>query len=364
MQLTVSTSPTQAYEGKVQDKADRIESAVASELIYFGKALSQSNTVAIGEVTPTVQMYTASQKFAGIAIADPSIEAISTSYGGYIATDTVPRIMKGRIWVKSGDTVDDLSKSVFVRSANAAGTAGYQADSTTYPVTTQAGLTSLMTIDGGTQQTVTFTTAIDQGNITDTTAWPLGDQVGLTVVITIDGGTPQTLTIAGTTTTAAHMAAEITALLVGGSAAVVGGQVVVTSNSLGPASAVAATAGTGGTSWAAGATVNNAAGIASEMNAQLDDCAVSVATSQLLVTSDLTGSTSSVLAAAGTGGLTWAAAVAGTGDLTTPPGNSRGSFRAVTTTGYTDLGAIADVKWVAGATIGGSYFGLIAINEG
>lgn len=117
-QLVVNDDALQAFEGMVHDRPERIESGIASALIYFGKACSQSLTVAIDEVTPNVNLYTGTEKFAGIAIADTSIETISPDYGGYVAETAVPLLKKGRIWVVTGDTITDLSTSVWVRNAN------------------------------------------------------------------------------------------------------------------------------------------------------------------------------------------------------------------------------------------------------
>lgn len=70
----------------------------------------------------------AATNFRGVAIADVSREAISDDYGGYAQNDAVSVMRKGRIWVVSEDTVDDLSKGVYVRfqngSAPPAGTLG------------------------------------------------------------------------------------------------------------------------------------------------------------------------------------------------------------------------------------------------
>jgi hypothetical protein len=227
-------------------------------------------------------LYVASQNFEGIAIADVSVERLphpttgvvnTAPYGAYLANTTLPLMRKGRVWVVSADAVDNLSKSVFVRSSVAAGTAATITDTTTYAVTDQDGLTSIITIvDGG-----------------------VGSAAGA-----------QTVTFSGATTTAASVAAQMNAGLVGCSVAVVGGQVKITT--------------------------------------------------------DATGSGVTIAAAAGTGNLTWGTPVAGTGTPTTMPENAKGSFRATAATGYTDLGAIAPVKWLAQATIGGVNYGLLEIN--
>ncbi len=209
----------------------------------------------------------------------------------------------------SGD-LKSIDDAIF--SQVSAATAGYDVDTTSYPVATQATKTEKVTVDGGTEQTVTFTTAIDQGNVTDDTTYPVADQDTNTEKVTIDGGAEQTVTFAGVTTSNTSVATQMDAQLTGCSVAVVGGQVVITSDSTGASSAVAIGTGTCALSWTAPATVNNADGIAAEMNAQLTDCSVAVVGGQVKVLSDSTGVSSSIAIGTGTATLTWAAAVAGT----------------------------------------------------
>jgi len=191
-------------------------------------------------------------------------------------------------------------------------TEGYVQDTTTYPVATQATKTEKVTVDGGTEQTVTFTTAIDIGNVTSSNAFPVGSQATKTEKVTIDGGAEQTVTFVGAVTTAVGCAAEMDAQLTGCSVTVVGGAIVITSDSTGASSSVAIGTGTTDLTWGTPATVNTAAGIAGQMNAQLTGCSVAVNASQVRVTSDSAGVTSSVAIGTGTATLTWATAVPGT----------------------------------------------------
>jgi hypothetical protein len=280
-QTSVINEPVRAFEGKVQDRAERSVSGIASELIYFGKGLSRPLTTGLGNIPPLVNLYASGENFEGIAMADMSVERLAgttglinqANYGAFVAQTAVPILRKGRIWVVSADAVDNLSKSVFIRSSVAAGTAATITDTTTYPVTDQDTLTSIVTIvDGG-----------------------IGSAAGA-----------QTVTFAGATTTAASVAAQ--------------------------------------------------------MNAQLVGCQVAVVGGQVKITTDATGAGVTIAVAAGTGNLTWGTPVAGTGTPLTMPENAKGSFRATTATGYTDLGAIAAVKWLAADTIGGVNYGLIEIN--
>jgi hypothetical protein len=270
------------FEGKMDTRPERVSSGVVSELAYFGKGVSRTKTV-VAPGTPTVNLYTSGEVFEGILPADVSVERLANPttgvrnaapYGAYLANSVAPIVRKGRVWVVSSDTVDDLSKSVFIRSAALAGTAATVTDTTTYPVADQDTKTEVVTVtDGG-----------------------LGSSVGA-----------QTVTFSGTHTTALQIAASLNAQLVACSASVVGGQVKLTT--------------------------------------------------------DVTGAGVTIAIGTGTTALTWGTPVAGTGaDVTDPAASAKGSFRATTTTGYTDLGAIAPVKWLAGQTVGGIYYGLIEIN--
>jgi len=97
--------------------------------------------------------------------------------------------------------------------------------------------------------TATFDAAA--GTDTDTTAYPVADQDTLTEKVTIDGGSEQTVTFSGVTTTAASMASQMNAQLIGCSVAEVGGQVKITSDSKGTGSSVAIGTGTCALTWAA-----------------------------------------------------------------------------------------------------------------
>ena len=187
------------------------------------------------------------------------------------------------------------------------------------------------------------------GSITDTTTYAVADQDGLTSVVTVDGGTAQTVTFSGSTTTAASVASQMNDQLTGCSVVVTGGQVVITSDSVGVDSSVAVAAGTGALTWAAavagaggladqdgltsvvtltggpfdgvaqtvtfsGVTTENTQ-VAAQMNTQLDGCSVVVSGGQLLITHDGKGTGMDIAVAAGTGALTWAASTAGTGDV-------------------------------------------------
>lgn len=210
-------------------------------------------------------------------------------------------------------------------------------------------------------ETITFDAAA--GSVTDTTSYPCADQTGLTEVVTIDeddGGTEQTVTF-GTATTAQHICDQLNAGLTGCSVAVVGGQVVITSDKKGKHSKVKIGTGTCGLSWAAAANgtgdvddiknvtatefktrvegdsiatvdISGAApiisspstGSGSELDFKsgtaLTACGLSVevipgTAGQVVITSDLEGTDSSVEVTGGTSTLTFLADVPGTGDV-------------------------------------------------
>jgi hypothetical protein len=228
------------------------------------------------------------------------------------------------------------------------GTAGSVTDTTAYPVATQATKTEKITVDAGAEQTVTFTTAIDQATVTDTTTYPVADQTGNTEKVTVDGGSEQTVTF-GTATTAQHVADQMDAQLQDCSVAVVAGQVKITSDTTGASSTVTIGTGTCALAWAAPGDQNSAADITSEINAQITGAYAAVAAGQVIITSDSTGLTSTVAIGTGTADLTWAAAVAGTGQTGTL---ARGTILARNTsskklTAYSDAGSTGENEPVA-----------------
>jgi len=96
-----------------------------------------------------------------------------------------------------------------------------------------------------------------QGTITDTTTYAVTDQDGLTSIVTVNDGSgeawdgvAQTVTFAGATTTALQVAAQMNDGLKGCSSVVTGGQVVITNDLSGSTSTISVAAGTGGLTWA------------------------------------------------------------------------------------------------------------------
>lgn len=274
-QIAINDAPARAYEGMQNNRAERTVSGIASELIYFGKAVSVVKNTNLSSMTPPIKGYTSGEVLLGIAPADPSVERLASAAGvidqaaagAFSAATSVPVVRRGQVWVKSADAINDITKSVFVKNADTAGTAA---------------------------------------SVTDTTTYSVADQDGKTSIITIAGYAPQTVLFAGSTTTAAS--------------------------------------------------------VASQMNAQLVGCSVTVVGGQVKITTDAVGSAVTIAAAAGTGALTWDTPVAGAGDIAVLAQNARGSFRGTSASGYTEFGAGTGLKWIASDTINGAYYGLLEIN--
>jgi hypothetical protein len=100
-----------------------------------------------------------------------------------------------------------------------------------------------------TLETLTGTVSGTAGSVTDTTTYAVADQSGKTEKITVDGGTEQTVTFPASTTTALQVAAAINDQWTGLSATTTGGQVVVTSDSVGANSSIAIGTGTTDLTW-------------------------------------------------------------------------------------------------------------------
>ena len=135
-QTALKSEPDQAYEGKVQDRADRVESRLASELIYFGKAVSllAVTDLAVGGAAggpQSVKLPAAAADitglFEGVAIADPSIERLDDAtgqpapYGAYPDEASVSVLRRGRVWVVTKTLIADITVGVYVRFQKAGG---------------------------------------------------------------------------------------------------------------------------------------------------------------------------------------------------------------------------------------------------
>ncbi len=123
-QTSVNDEFDRAYEGKTENSGQfptTMVTGLAAEEILFGKAVSSAATdVGLPKV---VNGFTNGQVFQGVAIADPSVEAVSgDAFGSYKDEDAVPVMRKGRLWVVSAVAITNLlTDLVFVRSANQGG---------------------------------------------------------------------------------------------------------------------------------------------------------------------------------------------------------------------------------------------------
>lgn len=135
-QTSVNDEPVQAYEGKEHVShaypSTKI-SRLASELIYFGKAVCRE---AVTDVTVGDQQcrapaaatdITDKGALLGVAVADPSLERLNDAsgnpapYGAYQDEGSVQIMKKGQIWVVTTALIADLSTGVYVRWDNAGG---------------------------------------------------------------------------------------------------------------------------------------------------------------------------------------------------------------------------------------------------
>lgn len=182
-------------------------------------------------------------------------------------------------------TLTAVAATYTIQNAGTTATAASTTSSLAGPYTLVPADTLLISIDGAGATTVTFDAAA--GTITDTTAYPCADQDGLTSIITVDGGTAQTVTFSGATTTAASIVSQMNTQLTGCSVEEIGGQVKITSDKKGTDSSVAAAAGTGGLTWAAA--VAGTGDVA-------DIAAVTATEVASLIDADLTPDTSSSVA--------------------------------------------------------------------
>lgn len=113
----------------------------------------------------------------------------------------------------------------------------------------EPGDTLVASVEGDPDDTLTLTATA--GSVLDTTSYPVADQDTLTLKVTIDGGSEQTITFSGVTTTAAQIVDQINAQIYGARAVESGGQVLIESDKRGTNSSVAIGTGTSALTWAA-----------------------------------------------------------------------------------------------------------------
>jgi hypothetical protein len=115
------------------------------------------------------------------------------------------------------------------------------------PFNLEAADTFSLDIDNGGADAVTFDAAA--ADVTDTTTYPCSDQDGLTEKVTIDGGEEQTVTFSGATTTLAAVVLQMNAQLKYCRVEDVGSQVKITTDKKGTGASVAIGTGTCTLSW-------------------------------------------------------------------------------------------------------------------
>lgn len=301
--------------------------------------------------------------------------AQTVAAGRMLARDSVS--LKLVNYVPGGAALKSTSDGTFALSAG---------DTVIVDVNDAGAATATFDAAAATIADTTTYTGGTPASITDTTTYAVADQDGLTSIITVNGGTPQTVTFSGAHTTAAAIAASMNDQLTGVAVAVAGGQVVITTDEVGVDASLVAAAGTGALAWAApvagaggladqdGLTsiitlsggpfdavaqtvtfsglTTEVAEVAAQMNAQLDGCNVAVSGGQLLITHDGQGTAMDIAAAAGTGALTWAASTAGTGDVT--------DISAVTAT---EFKTVVEADTTATVTVSGDAAVLKATTE-
>ena len=167
-----------------------------------------------------------------------------------VASSGVSKVKAGAAFAKGARLMSDATGRA-VTAADAATSATKDGGVETYDL--NPGDTIVLDVDNVGNATCTFDAA--PASITDTTTYAVTDQDGLTSIVTLSGGQydgiAQTVTFSGATTTAASVAAQMNIQLVGCSADVVGGQVVISHDDQGTDMDIAVAAGTGNLTWAA-----------------------------------------------------------------------------------------------------------------
>lgn len=164
--------------------------------------------------------------------------AVTVAVGGVCKVLSGAAVAQGEL-VMSDAAGKGVVAAPVASSATKAGAVG------TYDLV--AGTTIVVDVDNAGDATVTWDAAA--GTCTDSTTYPVADQAGLTEKVTIDGGAEQTVTFSGVHTAAATIEASMNAQLLGCSVAVLSTHVVITSDTQGTGSTVSIGTGTCGLTW-------------------------------------------------------------------------------------------------------------------
>lgn len=211
----------------------------------------------------------------------------------------------------SGDKIFEEETVAMTLSSSS----GSIADTTVYPVATQATKTLKLAVDGGATQTITFDTEGDVSRLVTTNEWPVSTLNTLTFKCTVDGGSEQTVTFSGAITTRDHVLAALQAGLVNCRVYAIGTTAIGIESLTKKTGTIARGTDTAtSVTTTAAAKVNYIESIALNIAAQLEGAKVKINEGQLLITSDSEGASSSVaVVEGGNTNLTFATATDGTG---------------------------------------------------
>lgn len=212
----------------------------------------------------------------------------------------------------SGDKIFEEETVAMTLSSSA----GSIADTTVYPVATQATKKLKLAVDGGSAQTITFDAEGDVSRLVTTNDWPITPGASTkTFKVTVDGGSEQTVTFAEAESTRDAIFDQLLAGLVNCRVYKISTTAIgIESLTKKTGTIVRGTDTCAALVTAAAAKVNYVESIALNIAAQLEGAKVKIDNGHLLITSDSEGASSSV--AVVTGGdtnLTFATATSGTG---------------------------------------------------
>ena len=161
---TVKEQFNTVYEGLIYGRTLKRRTVTAAERIYFGKAVSLDATDDISKPDPAVNLFTDTETFYGISIADVTLEALpapdtgqtnGAPFGAFEPKKGFAVVKKGSIWVVSDTAVTSRALGVYIRDEDNAGTPA-TITSTTATLANLADDSFTVTIAGYAVQTITF----------------------------------------------------------------------------------------------------------------------------------------------------------------------------------------------------------------
>lgn len=204
------------YSGMVVGRPLERRTGVASERIYFGKGVSIAPASDL-TLDPVLNLFTDTQQFMGVSVADTTLEALAdpvtgipntAPFGAHSANRPFGYVRKGLIWVHSDTAITSRALGVFVKDEDGLGT----------PATV-------------------LSTAF------------AADSSALSFTVTIAGFAVQTVTMPAGTTSLAAAATQINLQIAGGYAQVVGSQIQLVTYQIGSTMTIAATDSTTDITW-------------------------------------------------------------------------------------------------------------------